>query len=157
MPGPGGAPYVTQSQLASFWPAASFVGVTVPEQTQACIDATSEADSYLLGRYQMPLLAWGADLTMRTAHIAIYRLLSTRGFSAQGGADQQLVLRYYEAVGNPTIPGHLGWFQKVQRQAIHPDITATVPSDQSPTFNLPQVLTGVQRGWQCRNGRTPGV
>lgn len=147
MPGPAGAPYVTRAELPNYWPAAAFNGVTTAQQDQACIDATSEADSYLNGRYQMPLLAWGNDLKKYTAWIAIHNLMAMRGFSSAGGADQNLLLRYYEAVGNPSVPGSSGWFQRVQRQAIHPDITATVPPAQDPVYGMPQVFTGPQRGW----------
>lgn len=157
MPGPGGVPYVTSAQLPLYVPATALNGTTTPQQDQACLDATGEADSRLRGRYQMPLLAWGAELQMYTAYIAIYRLLSTRGFSPQSGADAQIVARYYEAVGNPNVPGSIGWFGQVQRQAIHPDVTATVAPEQSPTFNLPQVLTSPPRGWQATCNGKPVV
>ena len=157
MPGPAGAPYVTAAQLPNYFPAAAFNGITSGQQAQACIDATGEADSRLSGRYQMPLLAWGADLTKYTAWIAIYNLLSTRGFSPQGGADSNIIARYYEAVGNPNVPGSMGWFDRVQRQAIHPDITPTVASNVSPTYNLPQVFTSQQRGWACTINGKPVV
>lgn len=139
---------MTRAQLSNYWPAAAFNGLTTAQQDQACLDATGEADSYLAGRYQMPLLAWGNDLTKYTAWIAIHNLMSMRGFSAQGGADQNLLLRYWESVGNPSVPGSMGWFQKVQRQSIHPDITATIPPAQDPVYGLPQVYTSPQRGWQ---------
>lgn len=154
MPGPAGAPYVVASQLPQYWPAAAFNGITTAQQDQACIDATGEVDGRISGRYQMPLLAWGAELKKVTAWIAIYNLLAARGFSPQSGADSQIMARYYEAVGNPNVPGSLGWLDKVQRQSMHPDITASVPPSQSPTYGLPQVYTQPQRGWQQRcNGR----
>lgn len=147
MPGPGGIPYVTAAQLPLYVPQTALNGTTSAQQTQACTDATGEADSRLNGRYQMPLLQWGPELQMYTAYIAIYRLLSSRGFSPNNGADMQIVSRYYEAVGNPNVPGSLGWFDKVQRQAIHPTIVATVPPAQDPVYGLPQVYTSPQRGW----------
>lgn len=158
MPGPGNTPYVVRAQLPQYWSAAAFNGTTSSQQDQACIDATSEVDSYLRGRYQMPLLSWGADLVKYTAWIAIYQLLTgARGMGQAAGQDQTILLRYYEAVGNPNVPGSMGWLQKVQRQSIHPDITATVPPQQDPTFGLPQVFTSPQRGWQLNVNGKPVV
>lgn len=147
MPGPGGAPYVTQPQLSNYWPAAAFNGISVAIQDQACLDATGEVDGRISGRYAMPLLAWGNELTKVTAWIAIYLCFSTRGFNAMNGSDKTIQDRYWEMVGNPNVPGSLGWLDKVQRQSLHPDVTPTVPSNQSPTYDLPQVYTGIPRGW----------
>jgi hypothetical protein len=147
MPGVNGAPYVTQPQLANYWPAAAFNGITVAQQDQACLDATGEVDGRISGRYQMPLLAWGNELTKVTAWIAIYLCFSTRGFNASSGGDRAIQERYWELVGNPNVPGSIGWLDKVQRQSIHPDITATVPPSQSPIYGLPQVFTSAPRGW----------
>lgn len=154
MPGPAGAPYVLRAQLGQYWPIAAFNGISTGQQDQACIDATGEVDGRISGRYQMPLLAWGAELTKVTAWIAIYNLLAARGFNPTAGADQQIMARYYEVVGNPNVPGSLGWLDKVQRQSMHPDITASIPPSKDPIYGLPQVFTSPQRGWQCsRNGR----
>jgi phage gp36-like protein len=152
VPGPGGTPYVTQAQLSNYWPAPAFNGITIAQQDQACLDATGEVDGRISGRYQMPLLAWGNELTKVTAWIAIYLCFSTRGFNPQNGSDRTIQDRYWEMVGNPNVPGSIGWLDKVQRQSIHPDITATVPPNQSPTYNLPQVYSGIPRGWT----RLPG-
>jgi phage gp36-like protein len=152
VPGPSGAPYVTQPQLANYWPAAAFNGITVAQQDQACLDATATVDSYYNGRYEMPLLAWDAQTTYATAVIAIYKLFSTRGANAMNGADKTIFDRFFEMVGNPNVPGSLGWLDKVQRQSAHPAVTPTVPSNQSPTYNLPQVYSGIPRGWSGGTG-----
>jgi phage gp36-like protein len=136
--------------LSNYWPAPAFNGISTAIQTQACLDATGEVDARISGRYAMPLLAWGNELTKVTAWIAIYLCFATRGFNPAGG-DRTIQERYWEMVGNPNVPGSIGWLDKVQRQSIHPDVTPTVPSTQSPTYNLPQVFTGIRRGW------TPGI
>jgi phage gp36-like protein len=154
MPGPGGAPYVVRTELANYWPAAAFIGTTTAQQDQACLDATGKMDEYLSGRYQMPLLAWGSEVKKTCAHIAIYYLMTTRGASPANGADAAIFARYYDAVGNPSVPGSLGWLDKVQRQSLHPDITATVPPAQDPVYGMPQVFTSPRRGWpDSRNGK----
>ena len=147
MPGVNGIPYTTRQLLPNYWPAAAFNGITVAQQDQACLDATGEVDGRISGRYQMPLLGWGAELQKVTSWIAIYLCFSTRGFNAANGGDRTIQDRYWEMVGNPNVPGSLGWLDKVQRQSIHPDITPSVPPNQSPIYGLPQVFSTRPRGW----------
>lgn len=152
--GPGNTPYVTAAQLAQYLPAATLALATGAQQAQACLDATEEADSYIRGRFQLPLLAWGNDLTRYTAYIAIYLLLTGPiGIAPQAGADANITTNYYRAVGWPDRPG-TGWFPGIQRQAIQPDVTPTVPAGADPVHDMPQVTTDPQRGWQqFRNGK----
>lgn len=147
MPGPADAPYCATSDLAQYLPAAVLNGFTTDEKDQACIDATTEADSYMRGRYQMPLLDWDASVKRYTAWIACYLLIQLRGFAPQAGSDKLIVERYYQAVGWPDRQG-TGWFPGIQRQAIHPNVTPTVPSPGNATYDLPQVQSGSLRGWQ---------
>lgn len=124
-------------------------GISNTELVAACVAASEKADSYLRGRYPLPLLTWGADITLHTAYIAVYLLLSARGYNPSAGADNLIRERYYEAVGYPDRPGS-GWFPGIQRQAIHPDVTFSNPNP--PNFSLPQVRTGGPsaapiRGW----------
>lgn len=143
-------PYVAPADLPLYYPAAVLAGTTSAQQTQACQDATEQADSYLRGRYALPLLAWGSDVKMYTAYIAVYRLRSMVGFNSRAGSDSNIVERYYQAVGDPGKPG-TGWFPGIQRQAIHPDVTPATPSPGSATYDLPQVATSQARGWQQTN------
>lgn len=124
-------------------------GISNAQQVAACIAASEKADSYLRGRYPLPLLTFGQDVVMHTAFIAVYLLLGQRGYNPSAGADNLIRERYYEAVGYPDRPGS-GWFPGVQRQAIHPDVTFATPNP--PNFSLPSVRTGgpsaaPQRGW----------
>jgi hypothetical protein len=151
MAGPGGAPYVEPAQLGQYMPAATLGLSTPAAQLQACLDATEEADSYLRGRYALPLAAWGNDLTRYTAYIAIYLLLTGTGFAPQAGSDSNITTNYYRAVGWPDRPG-TGWFVQIQRQSVHPDVTPAVAQPGDPVHDVPQVFTSPMRGWNRRRG-----
>lgn len=150
--GPSGAPYVTVPQLGQYLPAATLNLATAAQQLQACLDATEEADSYIRGRYALPLLGWGNDLVRYTAYIAVYLLMTGPiGLAPQAGADSNITTNYYRAVGWPDRPGS-GWFPGIQRQAIHPDVSPTVNQPGDPGHDVPQVITSQQRGWNQRFG-----
>jgi hypothetical protein len=151
--GPGGTPYVESTQLPQYIPLATLNLATVAQQQQACLDATEEIDSYLRGRYALPMLAWGADLTRYTAYIAIYLLaMGPIGMAPQAGADSNITTNYYRAVGWPDRPG-TGWGPGIQRQAIHPDVTPSTAQPGDPRHDIPQVFTSQQRGWNQRFGK----
>ena len=150
--GPGGAPYVTAAQLAQYIPAATLHLATLAQQNQACLDATEEADSYLRGRYALPLTAWGNDVVRYTAYIACYLLMSGPiGWAPEAGSDSNITTNYYRAVGWPDRPG-TGWFVGVQRQSIQPDVTPSVAQPGDAVHDVPQVFTSQQRGWNQRYG-----
>jgi hypothetical protein len=154
--GPGNTPYVDYTQLPQYLPSQVLNLATVAQQQQACLDATEEADSYIRGRFTLPLLAWGNDLTRYTAYIAIYLLMSGPiGWGATGGnPDANITTNYYRAVGWPDKPG-TGWFPGIQRQAIQPDVTPTVPVGSDAVHDAPQVSSLPRRGWeQVRRGRS---
>lgn len=152
--GPAGAPYVTREELVQYLPVAVLNLATTDQQDQACLDATEEADSYIRGRFQLPLLAWGNDVRRYTAYVAIYLLMSGPiGWGAQAGADENIRTNYYRAVGWPDRSG-TGWFPGIQRQAIQPDVTPSVPVGADPIHDAPQVSSQQPRGWQqTRRGR----
>jgi Protein of unknown function (DUF1320) len=155
MPGPAGAPYCDPADLPNYLPAATLSLSTPAQQLQACNDATEEADSYMRGRFQMPLLDWGNDVRRYTAYIAIYLLMSGPiGWAPQAGTDSNITTNYYRAVGWPDRPG-TGWFPGIQRQAIQPEVTPSVAVGQDPIHDAPQVSSNEPRGWQQfnRNGR----
>ena len=154
MPGPGGAPYVEPAQLGQYGPAAVLSLATPAQQLQACLDATEEADSYIRGRFALPLLAWGNDVTRYTAYVAWYLLVSMIGYAPQAGSDTNLTTNYYRAVGWPDRPG-TGWFPGIQRQSIQPDVTPSLPVGSDPGHDAPQVQSQPVRGWQMvRGGRS---
>lgn len=138
--------YLDPADLPKYGPQTALDTTDAAQQLQACIDASEIADSYLRGRYTLPLVAWGADVRTYTGWIAWYLLMAGRGFNSGAGADRLIVERYYMAIGNPNAPG-TGWFPGIQRQAIHPDVTPSVAPGQDPGHDVPSVSTNPQRGW----------
>ena len=112
--------------------------IAAPSLVAACQQASELADSYLRGRYALPLLAWGGDITYRVAQIAVYMALAARGYDPSTGADETIRKNYEDAVK---------WFEGVQRQSVHPDVTPSVAQPGDPVHDLPQVQTSPQRGW----------
>lgn len=162
------AQYCQPSDLQGVLAPAALATTTNAQQVAACVQASARADSYLRGRYgvsdgkggyvQPILLAWGSDLTIMTSYIAAYLLMEARGFSAVAGADQGILRRYYEAVGNPNLPPGNGWFPGVQRQAIHPDVTPNSTMLTNSGADLPQVQSQSLRGWSnTSRGGTPAI
>lgn len=151
--GPGNAPYVTRAQMAQYMPAPVLALFADSVIDQACIDATCEADEYLRGRYALPLLAWSSSITMHTASIVYFKLAKKLGFAPQAGADKLITEGYWRATDWPGDP-NMGFFGRVQRQAIHPDVTPSIAQPGDAVRDLPQVRTTTQRGWQhVVNGR----
>jgi hypothetical protein len=144
---------VAYTQLGQYLPQSVLNLATVGQQQQACLDATEIADSYIRGRYQLPLLAWGNDVTRYTAAIAIYLLLDGPiGWAAMAGSDRNIRANYARAVGgpDPDNPGyvHPGWFPGIQRQNIQPDVTPSSTPGADPLHDAPQVASDPPRGWQ---------
>lgn len=148
---------MTPAQLSNYMPAATVNLATLTQQQQACLDASEQADSYMRGRYSLPLVSWGSDVTRYTAYIACFLLLSGAiGYAPQAGSDENVTKNYYSAVGWPDRPGS-GWFPGVQRQAIQPDVTVAPAVGNDPVHDVPQVLTTAQRGWTNRRANPPRV
>ena len=157
MSGPNGAPYVTPDQLAQYIPAATLGLATLAQQLQACIDATNDADDFMNGRYQMPLLDWPSSVQDHTAYGAIFKLaMGPIGMAPQAGADSNITLNYYRAFGYPDRPGS-GYFPGIQAQRIHPNVTPSIAVGSDPGHDAPQVSSQTRRGWQQVRGGKPVV
>jgi phage gp36-like protein len=139
-----GSQYCFPSDLVNQINPIALNGISTPQQTAACQEASEIADSYMRGRYALPLLAWGADIVTKTAQVAVYLLMAARGYNPSAGADDLIRIRYEDAIG---------WFQGIQRQNTHPDVTPSVAQPGDPTHDLPQVRTSPQRGWANLNAR----
>ena len=141
-----GSQYCQTSDLQNAINPFALQDVTEPQQLQACLDASEIADSYMRGRYTLPLSQWGSDLVRNTARVAVYLLLSARGYQPDAGADSHW-MRDYEL--------SLQWFRDIQRQNVHPDVTPAVTQPGDPIHDLPQVISQPQRGWSTfsANGR----
>lgn len=129
--------YATIAQLLQFaLPAEAVQGIS-NTVLQAELDAASTwADSYLRGRYALPLVSFDIELTMMVCYVAAYNIMASRGYNPEQGADSIYQSRWQQA---------LDWFKAVQRQAIHPNVVPQPTTD--PTYGFPQVNTAPQRGW----------
>lgn len=65
-------------------PEAAIASVTIEIKADCCLGATQEADSYLAGRYTLPLVLWDDVLTKHVAKIAGFEIMSRRGFQPSG-------------------------------------------------------------------------
>ena len=129
--------YCTVAQLLAYGLPSEAVQNLSNAQLQAECDAASTlADSYLRGRYALPLVSFDIELSMQVAYVASYNILASRGYNPEGGADSIYKDRWLMAIQ---------WLQGVQRQAIHPNITPQPTGDSVLTF--PQVNTACERGW----------
>jgi phage gp36-like protein len=129
--------YCTVAQLLAFALPAEAVQNLSNLQLQAECDAASTlADSYLRGRYALPLISFDIELSMQVAYIAAYNILASRGYNPEAGADSIYRDRWVAAVE---------WFKGVQRQAIHPNVQPSPTGD--PVLTFPQVNTAQERGW----------
>lgn len=139
--------YCTAQQLLSFaLPAEAVQNLTTAQLQAECDAASTLADSYLRGRYALPLVSFDIELSMQVAYIAAYNIMASRGYNPDAGADSIYKDRWLMAVE---------WFKGVQRQAIHPNITPQPTGDAILTF--PQVDTAPERGWDRGTHHGRGV
>ncbi len=123
--------YATPADLTTSGLPATALGSLTPAQQQAALDnASALVDSYLRGRYALPLVAWGVEVTQATCALAAYYALSIRGFNPASGADTLIATRHEQA---------LQWLERVQKRAAHPDVTPAAGN--SPTYDQPLVLS----------------
>jgi phage gp36-like protein len=102
-------------------PASVLSGFTPADQNAALEAASSLADSYLAARYTLPIISWGSALTRAVAVIAAYDLMSRRGYDPNRPGDENLRLRYEDA---------LRWLQDVAAGRVDPQV-----QDSSPTIS----------------------
>lgn len=114
--------------------------VPAEERAQHALAATGEAEGYLSGGYTLPLSAWGDELRRQVAQIAVYAIMSRRGFQPQG-TDELIVKNRDDAIS---------WMGKIAKGLIKPpgivDATPTVSGSR------PRIGAGVNsncstRGW----------
>lgn len=130
--------YVLVSEIGRYGGNVDAIASIAASDQQAALDAASGvADSYMRGRYRLPLLTWD-DPALKKAIVAIafYDMLSTRGFNPQSGSDRNVADRNVDAIA---------WLVRVQKQEAHPNVTPA--ADQSPGYDAPRVLSTPKRGW----------
>ena len=132
--------YATITQLTQFALPAEAVQNISNATLQAELDAASTvADSYLRGRYPNGIATWDVDLSINVCYLAAYSILAARGYNPEQGADSTYYDRWKAATK---------WFEGVQRQSIHPNITPNPTG--TPLGTFPVVMTERERGWGGR-------
>lgn len=134
--------YCTVAQLLQLaLPSESVQNISNAQLQAECDAASTLADSYLRGRYNLPLVTFDIELSMNVAYVAAYNILASRGYNPEAGADSIYKDRWLSAID---------WFRGVQRQAIHPNVQDS--STGGPAHPFPQVNTQAERGWDSGKG-----
>lgn len=94
--------------------------ITDPDKLAALDAASSDAAGLLAKRYTLPLIEWGTSITRRVVHLAVYDMLSVRGFNPQRGADATVQKRYDDA---------MKWFTDVSLGLVEPEGVIDSSSD----------------------------
>lgn len=140
--------YASLAQLYTYGAPEKSFGQLTDDQKNNELEASSRyVDTFLRGRYSLPLIAWGVEITEATCKVAAYNLMNVRGYNPASGADANLQLRYQETVN---------WLRLIQKQQAHPDVTPQ--PDNTPNYNQPTVIsssvvdlatgaTATNRGW----------
>ncbi len=131
--------YADIADLEAFGIASAAWG-PLPEsrKTAALQRASEEADCYIQNVLKLPLSSWGRDLRTRVVDMAVYHLLSQRGFSPADPAGNIVVRRYEDAIK---------WLERVA--GGRSVMLATGAVDQTPAVyeGGAYVVTRPRRGW----------
>jgi phage gp36-like protein len=106
-----------------------------PTKTAALEAASKLADDYIGGAFVLPLSSYGASLTRHVVSIAVYDLLTRRGFNPDG-SDENVRRRYEDAIR---------WLERIADGRLKPaDIIDSTPDEiESASY----VVTRPKRGW----------
>lgn len=120
-------PYATEAQFEQFGlpPAAlDGWGGTLLDHLNL---ASGKVDSYLRGRYKVPLPGptYPGEIVEAVCAIAAFTIISSRGFDPSSGADQTVRERYLDQVGRP---GLKGWLQQLSEAKVNLDLGADLTS-----------------------------
>jgi phage gp36-like protein len=127
----------------------------VPDPDRFLAQASAHVDSYLRGRYALPLSApFPAELVDAVLAIAAYRIMFFRGFDSES-QDMLIVDRFQYYTGKQ---GQKGWLDKLStgqvNLALAADSTPTV-SDGGPIVSSAPTsycTSRSGRGWSSGNG-----
>jgi phage gp36-like protein len=124
--------YATPTDLTTLSVSAGALTGFTNADIQASIDVASQiCDGYLNDQFTLPLTTWGMDLRIHVCNMAVYLLLSRRGFNPTS-TDTTIRDRYDDA---------LSWLTDVARGRINPQGLG----DSTPGVRegSPAVLTGL--------------
>lgn len=89
------AEYCTTAELSQYGIRAEALrGIALSELQAAILAASKTIDGYLRSRYKLPLVAWGEDIRLICARLAVYQLVVVRGFNAARAGDEQVEKQY---------------------------------------------------------------
>ena len=136
------AEYCTIPQLAQYGIRAEALRSISPSDLQAAIVAASGTiDGYLRSRYKLPLVAWGEDISLICARLAVYQLVVVRGFNAARAGDDQIEKQ--QELSMQTL-------RDIPKNAYSPDVT-DASSGAGPGISAPagsaQVFSDSSRGY----------
>ena len=133
--------YATITDLTRFGlPSTALTGVSSTTQEEAISAASSLADSYLRSRYDLPLTAYGDDLTQCVCALAAETLLTSRGLDPARAKGDVIITRADNA---------RSWLRDVSagRAAVSGGITTPGPSPQARASTAPTTRSTSERGW----------
>lgn len=132
-------PYATEAHFALVGlPAPSTQGVSSESITEALAQASSKINSYIGGRYTLPLSAFGPDLRRCAIVIAAYDLMTFRGYKPQTETDN-FRLRYLDEIK---------WLEGVRDGEINPEgVKDSTPADTTDDGDASVVCSDAPRGW----------
>jgi phage gp36-like protein len=152
MPQLSSAAYCTSAQLAQYGIRAEALANIDSAVISANIAAASDViDSYLRSRFELPLLAWGSDVTGACAKIAVYEIMRSRGFNSARGSDERIKEAYDEAIK---------WLVDVSAERATPNVTDSSPNAEPGLVQgggTAMVSSYRSRGYFTPDGRRGGA
>lgn len=136
------AEYCTTAQLPQYGIRAEALRTIDSSDLQAAIVAASKTiDGYLRSRYKLPLVAWGEDIRLICARLAVYQLVVVRGFNAARAGDEQIEKQFDVSMAT---------LKDIPPGRYSPDVTDAsidaVPGASAPAGSV-QVFSNSTRGF----------
>jgi phage gp36-like protein len=92
-------------------PDGALEGVEESTKADCCFASTDEADGYIGGAYCLPLAAWDEALRLHCSKIAVWRLMTRRGFDPEQGPDKIIKVDFDNAIA---------WLKRLQDGKLKP-------------------------------------
>ena len=130
------APYITPADVGAAVAPTTFANIPTDIVQSKVDDANALAEGYLGVRYSLPLANPGADLRRQIVNIAVYDLMSWKGFNPESGRDMNFRVRYEDAIK---------WLKGVADGNVTP--VGIVDSTPIVSEAAPIILADDLRGW----------
>ena len=114
--------YATPAQFAALGLPAAATADFAGDVQDFLDSAFSRVNTYLRGRYKLPIVSAPGELVTAECHLAAYDLLCVRGFDASGSADMAVKMRY---------DGAIRWLRDLAAGKVNLDLAA----DATPAEN----------------------